>query len=140
MTAVDVDFDAINYKEISSLFPTSDFGFEDIIAILRTINDAILIQERLNSFLLDRPTAETLVNPDYVFDTCSSAWKDIFMKLISSIANPILNGIINFLFLFSLFWAAVFSIIVLQSFILNFLLATRNRFGKPPKSEANTLE
>ena len=107
LAPVDVHFDPPNYEEISSLFPTSDFGFEDITSILRTINDANLIHERLTSFLLDRPTAETSANPNYLLDTASSALKSIFMQLISSITNPILNGIVSFLFLLSLFWAAV---------------------------------
>ena len=91
-------------------------------------------------FLLDRPTAETSANPDYVINTASSALKSIFMQLISSITNPILNGIVSFLFLLSLFWAAVLSIIALQSLTPGVLLATRNRLAKTPNSEANTPE
>ena len=138
LAPVDVHFDPPNYEEISSLFPTSDFGFEDITSILRTINDANLIHERLTSFLLDRPTAETSANPNYLLDTASSALKSIFMQLISSITNPILNGIVSFLFLLSLFWAAVLSVIALRSFIPGALLATRNRLAKTPNSEATT--
>ena len=107
MAPIDVDFDAPNYEKISSFFPTSDFGFESITSILSTITDAILIHERHNLFLLDRPTAEISANPDYVFDTASSALKSIFMQLILSITNPILNGIVSFFFLLSLFWTAV---------------------------------
>ena len=138
LAPVDVHFDPPNYEEISSLFPTSDFGFEDITSILRTINDANLIHERLTSFLLDRPTAETSANPNYLLDTASSALKSIFMQLISSITNPILNGIVSFLFLLSLFWEAVLSVIALRSFIPGALLATRNRLAKTPNSEATT--
>ena len=115
MTSVEVHFDAPNYVEISCLSPTSDFGFEDITSILRSINDSNLIDERLNSFLLDPLTAKTLGNPDYVLDTTSSALKSIFMQLISSITNPILDGMVSLLFLLSLFWAAVLSVIVLRS-------------------------
>ena len=140
LAAVDVNFDPPNYEEISSRFPTSDFGFEDITSILRTINDTNLIHERLHSFLLDRPTAETSANPNYLLDTASSALKSIFMQLISSITNPILNGIVSFLFLLSLFWAAVLSVIALRSLMPGFLLATRNHLAKTPNSETNTPE
>ena len=60
------------------------------------------------------------------------------MQLISSITNPILNGILSFLFLLSLFWAAVLSVIALRSFIPGALLATRNRLAKTPNPEATT--
>ena len=65
LAPVDVHFDASNSEQISSLFLTSELGFEDITSILRTIIDANLIYERLNSLLLDRPTTEASANPDY---------------------------------------------------------------------------
>ena len=126
--------------------------------MLCTINDANLIHECLNSFLLDMPTAETLANPNYIFDTALSALKSIFMQLISPITNLILYCIVSFLFLLflfgllccfilsiflfildSLFWA-VLSIIALWFPMPSILLATHNHFGKPPNSDANTSE
>ena len=55
----DINFDAPNYQDIADLFPTSNFGFKDITAVFCTINDVTIIHERLNLFLIDRPTAET---------------------------------------------------------------------------------
>ena len=83
LTPIKVYCDAPNYEEINNLFSYFYFGFKDTTAILRTINDANLIHDCLDSFLLYQPTFETTANPDCVFETASSALKSIFMQLKS---------------------------------------------------------
>ena len=110
-----INFEAPDYEAVNDIFPASTVGFEDIAAILQTINDANIMHQRFNSLLLDRDSPTTSADLDYVVDTTSAALKSVFIRFLSSITNPILSALLSFLFCLSLIWSLILTIVTIKN-------------------------
>ena len=96
-------------------------------------NDFCSVPCSLNLFLFNHPRSETLINPNFVLDSTTLALKSIFIQVISFFTNPILNGIITFLFLLSLLWSLMLLNILLRLLLSNFFFSYQNSLCYTPK-------
>ena len=132
LTPLRIDLDAPDYEAVNDLFPASSVGFEDIAAILKTINDANIVHQRFNSLLLDPESPITSADLDYVVDATSAALKSVFISFLSSITNPILSALISLLFCLSLIWSLILTIMTVKNILPALYASLRRRSTSKP--------
>ena len=115
LAPIDINFNALDYQEIFDLFPASKYGTEDIVSMLRSINDANILHEQFTALFSDHSSSTSSADLNYVLSTASSAFKGMLFQLLGALTNPILNFFISILFCLSLLWALVLTIVFLKN-------------------------
>ena len=109
-------FDAINFQELIHLFPATDMGFEDLNSFLEIISQSNIIRNQLSSFLTitDDTDKKSVTDPKVLITSPGAMSKNIFLQMMLSIVNPVISGISSLLFVLSLLWSLIRTILALR--------------------------
>ena len=99
LATVNAQYESLNYQSIDQLFPTSSFGFEDVNSLLQSISETNIMKDKLASLFQQSGESSASVQPSYVLDTTNSALKSVFFQMLSSITNPMVDGMISIIFI-----------------------------------------
>ena len=88
-------FGAINFQALTHFFPATDMGFEDLIFLLGVISESNIIRNQLLSFLtsIDNTDEKSFTSPKVLINSPGATLKNVFLQMMSSIANPVISGI-----------------------------------------------
>ena len=103
-------------------FPSSNLGFEDVNSQLQSVSETKIIEKKLSNLFQQTYTSSISYEPNYILDIATSTLKIVFLQMLSSITNPILNFIFTVLFFLLLIWYVILTIWTLRILLplLNF--------------------
>ena len=110
LAPVNARYDAIDFQTLTHFFPSSNLGFQDVNSLLQTISETEMIQDQLTNLFQQTDTSSTSYEPSHILDTTTSALKSVFLQMLSSITNPILNFVFTVIFILSLVWSVILTI------------------------------
>ena len=110
LAPVNTRYDAIDFQTLTHFFPSSNLGFEDVNSLLQTISETEMIQDQLTNLFQQTDTSSTSYEPSHILDTTNSALKSVFLQMLSSITNPILNFVFTVIFILSLVGSVILTI------------------------------
>ena len=112
LAPVNAHYDAIDFQTLTHFFLSSNLGFEDVNSLLQTLSETEteIIQDQLTNLFQQTNTSSTSYEPSHILDTTTSALKSVFLHILSSITNPILNFVFTVIFVLSLVWSVIVTI------------------------------
>ena len=136
LAPINARYDIIDFQSLTHFFPSSNLGFEDVNSLLQTISETNMMRDQLTTLFQTSDSSSTSYQPSYVLDTTTSALKNVFLQMMSSITNPIISSILTIIFLLSLIWAVILTAWTLRILVPYVIFSLRNK-TKPMDSSSN---
>ena len=117
LAPVNAHYKSLNYQFIDQIFPSS-FGFEDVNSLLQSSSKTNTITDTITDIYFNEwGESSAIARPSYILDATTFALKSVFLQMLSSITNPIVNGVISITFFFPLLWDIILTVWTLRIII-----------------------
>ena len=101
-------------------------------SLLQTVSKTEMIQDQLTNLIQQTDTSSTFYERSHILDTTISALKSVFLQILSSITNPILNFVFTVIFILSLVWSVIliiWSLRILLPYVFSKIRTKPSRFS-----------
>ena len=100
-------------------------------SLLQTISETEMIEDQLRNQFQQTDTFSTSYEPSHILDNTTSAVKSVFLQMLSSITNPILNFVFTVVFTPTLVWSVnltIWSLCILLPYAFSKVVPKRRHF------------
>ena len=110
-------YPTVDFAEALNLFPAHNDRYNDVQNMLLSLSQLQEDRQHVRKFLTSNFDSYSQADFEHIDNSITKTMKNVFLSVISSIADPILNGIITVLLFLSLFCSVVLTILSFKYFI-----------------------
>ena len=101
---INAHYTNIDFQSQTHFFSFSTLDFKDVNTLLQTISETNVMHDQLSSLFHHSDSSCTFCQLSYALDTTTSALKNVFFPMLSSITNPVASFLFAVIFIFFLVW------------------------------------